>query len=450
MLSALACLGRRTVTGMLCTSGQQFADWSAAYRLFEKERFDVEGLFAPARQAVLERLGPNDPVIAHIDDTRRAKRGRKVKGASWHRDPLGPHFRTNLIWAQRFLQTSLALPEQSGGPCRSRAIPVDLHHCRYEAKPRKTASAQVWEEWRTARKLNRIPCIAAQRLKKLRESLDADPGGEARVLVASVDGGYTNAAVLKTLPERTVLIGRIRKDARLYDLPTPAAAGRGRRRIYGEPLPTPEAIRQDPSHEWKPVRAWAAGKVHEFDVKIVDAVRWRAAGPLTLRLVIVRPLAYRLSKQSPVLYRDPAYLICSDPNMSLEQLLQAYLWRWEVEVNFRDEKTLLGMGQAQVRQDKAVALVPAFIAAAYSYLLLSVQATHGPQGTCSIPRPKWQRPVVGQRITTPQMIGLLRAELWGKALGIGTANFSDFMHRLSRKKKPEKIETMLTSAVLYA
>jgi hypothetical protein len=30
------------------------------------------------------------------------------------------------------------------------------------------------------------------------------------------------------------------------------------------------------------------------------------------------------------------------------------LWRWEVEVNFRDEKTLLGFGQSQVRSDPAV------------------------------------------------------------------------------------------------
>ena len=36
-------------------------------------------------------------------------------------------------------------------------------------------------------------------------------------------------------------------------------------------------------------------------------------------------------------------------NLPVEKLLQYYLWRWGIEVNFRDEKTLIGTGQAQVR-----------------------------------------------------------------------------------------------------
>ena len=52
-LSALVGLGRRTVTGMLTASAQQGLDWSAAYRLFAQERFEGEGLFAPALRAVL-------------------------------------------------------------------------------------------------------------------------------------------------------------------------------------------------------------------------------------------------------------------------------------------------------------------------------------------------------------------------------------------------------------
>ena len=41
-LSALTCLGRHTLSGLLCTAGQQFRDWSAAYRLFERERLDPQ------------------------------------------------------------------------------------------------------------------------------------------------------------------------------------------------------------------------------------------------------------------------------------------------------------------------------------------------------------------------------------------------------------------------
>lgn len=47
-----------------------------------------------------------------------------------------------------------------------------------------------------------------------------------------------------------------------------------------------------------------------------------------------------------MLYRQPAFLVCTDPQMTLEDLLQDYLWRWDIEVNFRDEKTIMGVGQA--------------------------------------------------------------------------------------------------------
>jgi hypothetical protein len=64
-----------------------------------------------------------------------------------------------------------------------------------------------------------------------------------------VDGSYTNRTVLRQLPERTVASGRIRADAKLYDLPGPST-GKGRNRVYGTPLATLEAIRQDPAIPW--------------------------------------------------------------------------------------------------------------------------------------------------------------------------------------------------------
>ncbi len=61
------------------------------------------------------------------------------------------------------------------------------------------------------------------------------------------------------------------------------------------------------------------------------------------------PLGYRLRQGSRLLYRQPAYLLCTDPDLSLEEFLQSCLWRWDIEVNFREEKTLIGTGDAHVR-----------------------------------------------------------------------------------------------------
>jgi hypothetical protein len=64
-------------------------------------------------------------------------------------------------------------------------------------------------------------------------------------------------------------------------------------------------------------------------------------------------------------------LLCSEASLPVELILQAYLWRWEIEVAFREEKTLLGLGEAQVRTNPAVGGVPAFVAATYAYLHLT-------------------------------------------------------------------------------
>ena len=330
---------------------------------------------------------------------------------------------------------------------------MDLRHCPTARKPRPNADPEDLEKWKALRKEQRLTCVAAQRLVQLRNDLDSDPSGKSRTLAVSVDGGFTNTTVFRSIPANTILIGRIRKDAKLYAPPPPpqpaGARGAGRRKVYGELLPTPEAVRKDQTIGWNTVQAWGAGKVHDFQIKTVPLVRWRGAGKQDMRLVVIAPLGYRLTKTSPVLYRDPAYLICTDPNLALEKLLQYYLWRWGIEVNFRDLKTTLGMGEAQVWTPKSVALVPAFIAAAYAYLQLACHATYGARGQCPLPNPKWIKDQAPQeRITTAQMVKLLRGDLWGRALGV--FNISDFATTTRHDMKSEKFETHLKSAVIYA
>ena len=287
-MSSLVGLGRRTVSGMLCASAQQFTDWSAAYRLFERQRFDMDALFAPVRREVVGRLGKEEPLVVMMDDTLMRKRGRKVHGADWKRDPLGPAFCTNFVWGQRFLQVSAALPDSSVTGL-ARGIPIDLTHAPSPAKPGKRASEEVRKEYRVRQQVMKVSSVGAARLAELREQLDRDDVG--RRLIVSVDGGFTNRTVFRNIPHNTVAIGRIRKDSKLFRPPAEEVSPRrGRRRWYGVPLPTPEQIRQDESIPWSTVTAFAAGKTHSFEVKTVAPVRWLGTGASDVRVVIVRPL----------------------------------------------------------------------------------------------------------------------------------------------------------------
>ena len=258
--------------------------------------------------------------------------------------------------------------------------------------PSRRADAQQWQSWRDASAASAISRRGAERLAHLRENIDQTPGGSDRALLICADATFTNRTVLQNLPPRTTLMGRIRKDARLYALPTAKEEnhGRGRRRYYGQRLPTPEQYRHDQSIPWTTVTAFAAGRVHDFDIKFVTPLRWKhAGGERQLSLLIVRPIAYRLRKGAHLSYRNPAYLICSDPALAPQQILQAYLWRWEIELNFRDEKTLLGFGQPQVRSDPAVRTTATFFVFVYALLLLALENCH--LAHSPLPRPRWQR-----------------------------------------------------------
>lgn len=265
-------------------------------------------------------------------------------------------------------------------------------------------------------------------------------------MVCAVDGGFTNKEIFRSVPENTVLIGRIRKDAALFKVPEePPRASRGRKRYYGDPVPTPEQVRQDEAVPWQKISAFAAGKIQQFEVKTVTPVRWKSSGDRDMLIAIIRPLAYRTRKGAKLLYRDPAYLICSDPRLPLEQLLQAYLWRWEIELNFRDEKAIIGVGEAQVRTPVAVQTAPAFVVAAYAFMLL---AAHSAKATSlSIPSPKWFHQSPSARCSTNSILSLFRSEYWG--LGIEQKK-SGFVAKPPVAQQRFFSDNSLTSALLYA
>lgn len=440
----LNCMGRHTVTGMLSAAGHQFQDWSSAYRLFSKNRINIQDIMTVIQSNVLKETTECPNIIAHMDDTIIKKTGRKIPGTAWRRDPLGPAFHTNFIWGQRFIQVSMALPID-GEIGRSRAIPVDFHHCPTALRPKKNAQQQEVLQYKEEKKIAKLSKQGSERITLLRQNLDIQ-GAKDKQLILSVDGSYTNSEVLKNLPQRVTLIGRIRKDTKLFTIPQNQPL-KGRKRIYGERLPTPEQIRQSDQYPWQKVNAWAAGKTHQFNVKVINNIRWKSAGQNhDLKLVVIRPLGYRLTKGSKLLYRQPAYLICTDEELNLQTLLQSYIWRWEIEVNIREEKSMLGCGQAQVRNIKSAENVPAFIAATYALLHIASYRAYQKSNNLTLPRPKWYQNENKNRITTGDLLNNVRAHLHAKAVGI---NFDDFVNNYIRSQSLQNRKTLHTLAPFY-
>lgn len=437
-LAGLLNLGRHTVTGALSTAGSQHQDWSAEYRLLQ--RLPVDPIFAQVQRAALAATDAARPWVVALDDSITRKTGRGLPGCGWRKDPLGPPFHLNLVWGQRVLQFSAAIPADDGS---ARLVPVDWQEAPLPKKPSRHADAQTQAAYVEARQQANINQVAARRMTHLRTVT-------ARPIHWVSDGRFTNRTLLRRLPENTVLIGRVRKDTKLYAPCAEQPGKNGRPRKYGATRPTPEQLRTDDTMGWSRVSAFAADQRHDFKIKTQGPVLARITGVATLvRVVVIAPLGYRLKQGGKLLYRQPAYLICTDPDVPLADLLQEYLWRWDIEVNFRDEKGLLGVSEAQVRSPAAVRRQPACAVAAYALLLLAAHQTYGPDRLPpAVPLAKWRRREPPRRPTTGLLINQLRVELWSRHLR--PESLSHFCSRPGPEQKSDKPSHDLASALFYS
>lgn len=387
-------MGRHTVSRAIDTIGNAQQDWSAVYRLFERNRVDLEYIQRVILHHVQASAVPGEPVVAFIDDTLLKKRGQKIHGTSWKLDPLGPKFTNNFIWAQRYMQISLA-QQQTQGHCRG--IPILFQHCPVPRKPKKTASPELWNEYKVLQKEMALPQKASEAILKLQKELN----GQKIIIIG--DGGYTNQSVCRSMTENGIYIGRLRKNANLFATPLEQNSRRGRKKYYGKALPTPNEIRQQ-NENWTEVVAYTGNGAHTFKILSVNHVRSKISGNKDIKVLIIQPLRYRLSAKTKLLYREPAYLLCTDTELPPEQILQYYLWRWEIELNFKDEKSILGIHQSQMRTQNSVERFPGFVAAAYSLLLLTASSRQ--------PRyPKWRTQKTIWRVSTNKLIADFRIDI---------------------------------------
>jgi hypothetical protein len=402
-LGSLLVLGRATVSRILWTSGREQKSWSGEYFVHSRSAWDPHALFTPLLKTGLA-FCPGKLVGVAVDDTRLRKTGRSIPQAAWHRDPMSPPFHTNLMLGLRFLQASLLVPLHRGGPFSARGIPIRFEEVSTVKKPGKKASEESWQQYKEDRKRFNLSQRFVQTMARLRDALDA-AGGEHKTLAIAGDGSFCNRTVLATIPERTILIVRTRKDAKLCFAAVP-----GGRRVYAEEKFTPDLVRLDETIPWKTTKIFYGGKRRKVRYKEVALVLWQTgAKTLPLRLFVIAPTPYRKRKSSKLYYRQPAFLLCTDLTSSPRQLLQIYFDRWQIEVNHREEKDTLGVGQAQLWNPTAVPKQPALVVGAYSALMLAALKNFGAErGTAYAQLPKWRRNA--RRPSCLDLITLLRKE----------------------------------------
>lgn len=384
LFASSATMGRRTISRTIAALGRDQVDWSADYRLYSRSPWEAKALFEPSIRYGLPLTG-SGPIALAMDDTKLSKTGRSIPHAGWHRDPMSPPFHVNLRWGLRYLQVSLLVHDHSPAQTGCRSLPIRFESAPWVKKPGKNATAAQLVSYRQQKKEQNLSRTGRSVLCDARKQFDTAGVGN-RPIIAAVDGSFCNKALMGKPLDRVFLLARARRDARLCH-PAPPES----RRTYQRERFTPEQVRQDDSIPWAAANVFYAGKTRAVRYKERANVLWqRGSGPRPVRLIVIAPQPY--SAPSGRCYRDPAYLLTDDLESPVSLLIQIYFDRWQIEVNHREEKQLMGVGQAQVWSDLAAERHPTFQVACYSLILLAGLLEFGPsRNHAYAPLPKWRK-----------------------------------------------------------
>jgi hypothetical protein len=403
-LGGLVCLGRRTISRIIWTNGRQKLGWASEYFLHSRCQWDPQKLFSPILKRALPWCTGNYIGIG-VDDTRLHKTGRMIQQAFFQRDPLSPPFHVNLMLGLRFLQASVLVPLYKHSQVGTRALPIRFQEASRVKKPGRKALSEEWKQYRIARRLHNLSQQFVRMAQELRQALDNSEAA-TKTLLFAVDGSFCNRTVFALVRKGVEIIARARKDAVLcFHAPS------GSHRFYDVNKFTPEQVRQDESIPWNETKIFYGGKRRRVRYKLLCGLYWQGgARKRTLRLLVVAPTPYRKRKSGRLYYRQPAYLLTTDLKGHAHMLLQIYFDRWQIEVNHREEKDTLGVGQAQLWNYSSVPKQPVLAVASYSALLLaSLLAFGAERGAAYADLPRWRRNA--RRPSCLDLITLLRKEM---------------------------------------
>jgi len=404
---------RNTITQSIVYGGLEDDDWSVYYKFFSRSKWNDTELFRPIIEETIAYY-PNNYISLAVDDTKIKKTGKKIPLTQYYLDPLSPSFHPNFIYGHRILQFSALLPlykRLTPEPDNEdilyhvcRGIPVSVDNVPAVKKPGKKATPEEITEYMKLKGKKTLCLSFIERAHQLRHDYDA-AGAEDKNLLIVADGSFCNSTVFKAEYERTYIVARCRLDAKLCFRDTTAS-----RRVYSQEKFTPLSVRRDESIKYKKTRLYLGKKFRNVRYKEVRNVLWqRGAGEKQLRLIVIAPKPYKSygKKQN---YKREAYLLTDNHDLSAETIIQEYLNRWEIEVNHRDEKNNLGVGQAQVWNPESIIKTPALLIAAYSMMLLASLSCYGASRDHNyLPQPRWRKGSV--RASCNDLVNLMRREL---------------------------------------
>jgi hypothetical protein len=316
--------GRRTVTTWLRAAGVS-DDYQDYYYFLAALGCKTKSVATQLLVLVLQTLPLPDRLLAVIDDTPTKRYGPKVEGADIHHNPTPGPADQKYLYGHIWVTLSLAVRHPRFG-----ALALPLRAMLY-VRQKTMAKVPKWRGWTFATKL-----VLAARLVEWAAPIIKNAG---KTLWIVVDGGYVKTPFLKrALRAGVTVIGRLRKDAALRDLPPQPRRGRRRRRgrppKYGK---NKISLAKRAAHRdgWQTAQCTVYGKNVTKLYKTFLAT-YRPVGGV-IRVVIVEE------------DHDWFPFFSTDPSATAVEIIEAFADRSTIEQDFHDVKEVYGAGQQQVR-----------------------------------------------------------------------------------------------------
>lgn len=312
-------VGEHTITGVWQAARLAgVLHHSRAHDFFSRRRWCADRLgFALAEFVVGRFVVAGEPIAIAIDETLFARSGSKVFGAGWHFDSAAPlRARRRLRFGNSFvcLGILVVLPGTGG---RTTCLPL------------------LFRLWRPDEE--GVP--ARTRVELAHELLGAFAArfGDRRIVLAA-DAYYANRS-LRALPANVTAIVRLRANAALWSLPPARQPGRpGRPRVRGQRLGSVREIAAAPDQHWQ----------------LLGALEAITLDCLWYQVLLGRPVRVVIAREPGQHDRPVLAVLCTNPTLPADQILDRYRDRWAIEVAFAEAKGQFGVGEARNRVAPAV------------------------------------------------------------------------------------------------
>jgi hypothetical protein len=315
----LMTFGQRTVSAVLWTLRQVLNGHPSTYhRVFSRATWSLWPLGKTLARAVLAYVPLDEPVLVPMDDTTAQHRGKRVYGKGCHHDAVrSAHQHVVYRWGHRWIVLAISVHF----PFTSRRWALPVLAALYRPKDLNDLEGH---RHKTA------PEIARQLMAVLIHWFPQ------RRFVFLGDGGYAShdlARFCHRHRRHATLISRYHGDANLYGPAPKRRRARGRPRIKGRRLPSPQKVVASRRLTMATVGWYGGGDRHVALTSDMGYWYKGGRGVVPVRWVFVR------DRQGT--HRDE-YFYTTDLSLTAVQIVTWFTARWAIETTFQEMRAHLG------------------------------------------------------------------------------------------------------------